>query len=159
VNQYMETSRPGIYAAGDVANFHDPIARTRDRAEHWDHAIKQGRIAAWNMLGERQSWRTVSYFFSDVFDLSFNAAGSINECSERIVRGSVAAKSFSVLYLGNGNLRSAFLLERTFLETKAAGALIANRADISATKPKLSDPGFPLDRTAVQTVLVLQGGG
>ncbi len=48
VNQQLETNRPGIYAAGDVANFYDPIARTRYRAEHWDNAVKQGRIAAWN---------------------------------------------------------------------------------------------------------------
>src|SRR5262249_38235750 len=71
VNQQLETNRPGIYAAGDVANFYNPIVRARYRAEHWDNAVKQGRIAAWNMLGEQQSWRTVSYFFSDVFDLTF----------------------------------------------------------------------------------------
>jgi NADPH-dependent 2,4-dienoyl-CoA reductase/sulfur reductase-like enzyme len=70
VNQQLETNRPGIYAAGDVANFYNPIARARYRAEHWDNAVKQGRIAAWNMLGEQQSWRTVSYFFSDVFDFT-----------------------------------------------------------------------------------------
>ena len=159
VNQYLETNRPGIYAAGDVANFYDPIARTRYRAEHWDNAVKQGRIAAWNMLGERQSWRTVSYFFSDVFDLSFNVAGSTDEGAERVVRGSVEDKSFSVLYIGDATLRGAFLLEQSFIEAKAAGALIANRSDISGTKAKLSDPGFPLNRAAVQTVLVLQGGG
>jgi NADPH-dependent 2,4-dienoyl-CoA reductase/sulfur reductase-like enzyme len=51
VNQQLETNRSGIYAAGDVANFYNPIARTRYRAEHWDNAVKQGRIAAWNMLG------------------------------------------------------------------------------------------------------------
>jgi NTE family protein len=159
VNQHLETNRPGIYAAGDVANFYDPIARSRYRAEHWDNAVKQGRIAAWNMLGERESWRTVSYFFSDVFDLTFNVVGSMEETSERILRGSIKDKSFSVLYLGNERLRGAFLLEESFVEAKAAGALIANRSDISPSKAKLSDNSFPLSRAAVQTVLVLQGGG
>jgi NADPH-dependent 2,4-dienoyl-CoA reductase/sulfur reductase-like enzyme len=159
VNQHLETNRPGIYAAGDVANFYNPIARTRYRAEHWDNAVKQGRLAAWNMLGERQSWRTVSYFFSDVFELTFNVVGSIEEADERVVRGSVEGKSFSVLYLDDKRLRGAFLLDQSLVEAKAAGALIANRSDLSATKTKLSDTGFPLNRAAVQTVLVLQGGG
>ena len=159
VNQYLETNRPGIFAAGDVANFYDPIARKRSRAEHWDNAIKQGRIAALNMLGERQSWRTVSYFFSDVFNLTFNVVGSTKKTGERIVRGSVEDRSFSVLYLGNNRLRGAFLLEQSFLEAKAAGALIANRSDLTAAKTKLPDSHVPLNRAAVQTVLILQGGG
>jgi len=159
VNQRLETNRPGIYAAGDVANFYNPIARTRYRAEHWDNAVKQGRIAAWNMLGEQQSWRTVSYFFSDVFDLTFNVVGSTEQASERILRGATKEKSFSVLYLDQERLHGAFLLEQSFVETRAAGALIANRSDISASKAKLSDMHFPLNRAAVQTVLVLQGGG
>jgi NTE family protein len=159
VNQHLETNRPGIYAAGDVANFYDPIARTRYRSEHWDNAVKQGRIAAWNMLGERQSWRTVSYFFSDVFDLTFNVVGSTEEASERILRGTIKDKSFSVLYLANERLRGAFLLDQSLVETKAAGALIANRSDISASLAELADRRFPLNRAAVQTVLVLQGGG
>ena len=159
VNQYLETNRPCIYAAGDVANFYDPIAGTKSRAEHWDNAVKQGRIAAWNMLGQRQSWRTVSYFFSDVFDLTFNVVGSTEEASERMVRGAVEDGSFSVLYLGNNRLRGAFLLEQSFVEAKAAGALIANRCDLTVAKAKLPDSGFPLNRAAVQTVLILQGGG
>ena len=159
VNQQLETNRPGIYAAGGVANFYNPIARARYRAEHWDNAVKQGRIAAWNMLGEQQSWRTVSYFFSDVFDLSFNVVGSTEQAHERILRGATKEKSFFVLYLDQERLRAAFLLEQSLVETRAAGALIANRSDISASKAKLPDVHFPLNRAAVQTVLVLQGGG
>jgi NTE family protein len=111
------------------------------------------------MLGERQSWRTVSYFFSDVFDVTFNVVGSTEEAHERVVRGSVKDRSFSVLYLNNERLRGAFLLDQSLVEAKAAGALIANRSDISAKKAKLSDASFPLNRAALQTVLVLQGGG
>ena len=159
VNQHLETNKPGIYAAGDVANFYNPISRTRYRAEHWDNAVKQGRLAAWNMLGEQQSWRTVSYFFSDVFDVTFNVVGSTEEAGEQVVRGSVKDKSISVLYLNNERLRGAFLLDQSLVEAKAAGALIANRSDISATRAELSDTGFPLNRAAVQTVFVLQGGG
>ncbi len=159
VDQYLETNRAGIYAAGDVANFYDPVARTRHRAEHWDNAVKQGRIAAWNMLGGRRSWRTVSYFFSDVFDLNFNVVGAAAQDDERIVRGSAEASSFSVLYLRDNRLSAAFLLEQSLVEAKAAGSLIVNRSDITPAKAKLPDSRFPLERAAVQTVLILQGGG
>jgi len=159
VNQYLETNHAGIYAAGDVADFYDPITRSRHRSEHWDNAVKQGRIAAWNMLGDRQSWRTVSYFFSDVFDLTFNVVGETELASERIVRGSRQDGGFSVLYLANNRLRGAFLLEQSFVDTKAAGALIIGRCNLGPTKAKLWDVRFPLNRAAAETVLILQGGG
>ena len=159
VNHHLETNQPGIYAAGDVANFYDPITRSRRRTEHWDNAVKQGRIAAWNMLGDRQSWRTVSYFFSDVFDLTFNVVGDTEEADERIVRGSLQDEAFSVLYLGANKLRGAFLLEQSFVEAKAAGALIISRCNLGPAKAKLTDIHFPLNRAAVETVLILQGGG
>jgi NADPH-dependent 2,4-dienoyl-CoA reductase/sulfur reductase-like enzyme/predicted acylesterase/phospholipase RssA len=159
VNEQLQTNVPGIYAAGDVANFYDPVARARYRSEHWDNAVKHGRIAAFNMLGGNEIWRTVSYFFSDVFDLSFNLIGSTEQCNERIVRGAGGDKSFSVLYLDGDRMRGAFLLDQSFLETKAAGALISNRSNIAASKAKLPDPSSPLSQAAVQTVLILQGGG
>lgn len=159
VNQHLETNQPGIYAAGDVAHFYDPISRSRRRSEHWDNALKQGRIAAWNMLGERQSWRTVSYFFSDVFDLTFNVVGDTEQGSERLVRGSSDNKPFSVLYLNSDALRGAFLLEQSFVETKAAGGLVVNRCNLGPAKAKLTDNRFPLNQAVRQTVLILQGGG
>jgi NTE family protein len=111
VNHHLETNQPGIYAAGDVANFYDPITRSRRRSEHWDNAVKQGRVAAWNMLGDRQPWRTLSYFFSDVFDFTFNVVGDTSLAHERIVRRSPEDEAFSVVYLANDQLRGAFLLE------------------------------------------------
>ena len=159
VNHHLETNQPGIYAAGDVANYYDPITRSRRRSEHWDNAVKQGRVAAWNMLGDRQSWRTVSYFFSDVFDLTFNVVGDTEEVSERIVRGSPQDEAFSVLYLAANRLCGAFLLDQSFIETKAAGTLILSRCNLGPAKAKLADTRFPLNHAAVDTVLILQGGG
>jgi predicted acylesterase/phospholipase RssA len=104
-------------------------------------------------------WRTVSYFFSDVFDLTFNVVGDTEETSERIVRGSIENKPFSVLYLKDDALRGAFLLEQSFVETKAAGGLIVNRCNLGPAKTKLTDDRFPLSQAALQTVLILQGGG
>jgi NTE family protein len=159
VNEYMQTNRPDIYAAGDVANFFDPVFRRCRRIEHWDNAVKQGRIAAKNMMGERESYRDVSYFFSDVFDLSFNFLGDTKGVEERIVRGSMEERSFSVLYLKDEVLRAAFLLRRPIVENKVAGSLILNRSNLKQVKGNLSDTGFPLQNIPTQTVLVLQGGG
>jgi predicted acylesterase/phospholipase RssA len=75
------------------------------------------------------------------------------------VRGSIEDKSFSVLYLADNSLRGAFLLEQSFVESKAAGGLIVNRCNLGPAKAKLADSGFPLSRAALQTVLILQGGG
>src|SRR5581483_9968617 len=159
VNEYMETNKPDIYAAGDVANFFDPVFRRHRRIEHWDNAIKQGQIAARNMMGERQAYCNVSYFFSDVFDLTFDFFGDTADIDERILRGSIKEKSFAVLYLKDGMLRAMFFLGRPAAEAKAAESLIKNRVNLKDVKRELSDGTFPLEEMATQTVLILQGGG
>jgi NADPH-dependent 2,4-dienoyl-CoA reductase/sulfur reductase-like enzyme/predicted acylesterase/phospholipase RssA len=159
VNEYMETNKPDIYAAGDVANFFDPVFRRHRRIEHWDNAIKQGQIAARNMMGQKQTYHAVSYFFSDVFDLTFDFLGDTADVDERILRGSIKEKSFSVLYLKNGVLQAMFFLGRPTTEAKAAESLIKNRVNLKGIKKKLSDVAFPLEEIATQTVLILQGGG
>lgn len=159
VNQYMQTNKPDIYAAGDVANFFDPTFRRCRRIEHWDNAIKQGQIAARNMMGRGQPYRAVSYFFSDVFDISFNFFGYAVDADERIIRGSTKDESFSLLYLKDGVLRAIFSLGLSPAETKAAESLILNHISLNTVKGRLIDKTFPLGKAAVQTVLVLQGGG
>jgi len=159
VDEYMQTNNPDVFAAGDVANFFDPVFGRRRRIEHWDNAMKQGQVAARNMMGHKQPYRTVSYFFSDVFDLTFNFLGDTADTNERVVRGSIEEKSFSVLYLKNGVLRAAFLLRRPTDEDKSAGSLIQNRVDLKKVKSKLSDEAFKLHTIPTQTVLILQGGG
>lgn len=159
VDKYMQTNRPDIYAAGDVANFFDPVFRRYRRIEHWDNAIKQGQIAARNMKGQRHAYRTVSYFFSDIFDLTFDFLGDPKDTDETITRGSIKEKSFSVLYLQDEVLRAMFFLRRPATEAKAGGSLILNRVNLKQVKGKLSDAAFPLEEMATQTVLILQGGG
>lgn len=159
INQYMQTNKPDIYAAGDVANFFDPTFRRHRRIEHWDNAIRHGKTAARNMMGHRQCYRSVSYFFSDVFDISFNLFGCMADTDERIVRGSTRDESFSLLYLKDGTLRAIFSLELSPSETKAAESLILNHTCLNSIKEKLSDKTFPLEKMAVQSVLILQGGG
>ena len=68
VDQHLETSAPGVFAAGDVANFFDIVFKERRRIEHWDNAVKQDRLAAQNMLGRRLAYDDVSYFFCNILD-------------------------------------------------------------------------------------------
>ncbi len=159
VDQYLQTNKAHIFAAGDVANFFDPVFGGRWRVDHWDNAVKQGRLAAKNMLGLRQAYNECSYFFSDIFDLSFEFFGDINGVNEWVERGSLADRSFALFYLKDDIPRALFTIGRPPQETKATESLIRNRVNLETLKDKLSDPGYPLEDIPAQTVLILQGGG
>jgi NADPH-dependent 2,4-dienoyl-CoA reductase/sulfur reductase-like enzyme/predicted acylesterase/phospholipase RssA len=159
VNQYLETNVPGIFAAGDVANFYDIVSRERRRIEHWDNAVKQGRQAARNMLGRGVAYFEVSYYFCNMLDLSFNFLGSAQGANEHIPRGSLDDRSFALLYLKDNVLRACFSMGRPPSETLAAELLIRDRTALGPVKDRLSDLDFALDSIPAQTVLILQGGG
>lgn len=159
VNQHLETSVPGIFAAGDVANFFDIVFREQRRIEHWDNAVKQGRLAARNMLGRRLAYDEVSYFFCNILDLSFNFLGSAQGIDKRIGRGSLEERSFALFYFKNDVLRATFSMGRPAGETLAAELLIRHRTHLRSIKDRLPDVDFPLESVPSQTVLILQGGG
>lgn len=159
VDEHLETSAPGIFAAGDVANFFDRVFKERRRIEHWDNAVKQGRLAGRNMLGRRLVYDEVPYFFSDLLDLSFDFIGSTRDIDERIGRGSLEDRSFALFYLKNNVPRACFSMGRPATETRAAEQMIRYRVNLGRVKDRLPDAGFALEGLATQTVLVLQGGG
>lgn len=159
VNAFMQTSDADILAAGDIAKFYDPVYRRHRRIEHWDNAVKQGRIAARNMLGCREAHRDVSYFYSGVFGIGFNFIGDPQTHTERVVRMTPPREAFSVLYLEDDTVQAGFLLKQPPAEEQAVAALIQNRIPLSRTAADLADPALPLNTWAVQTVLILQGGG
>jgi NTE family protein len=159
VNQYLETNFADIYAAGDAARFYNPVFKKYRRIEGTDHAAKQGKIAALNMLGGRACFRAVSYFFFSAFETSFVLLGDSTDTDEMIMRGTVTDKNFASLGLKDGILKSVFICGRPIAEIKAFESLIANRINLSSHKKKVVDTAFPLEPLAVQTVLTLQGGG
>ncbi len=112
VNEYLETSRPDIYAAGDIANYQDVLYGKRRRVEHWDNAVSQGQHCARLLMGDRQPFRHVPYFFSDVFDLSYEFWGDTSDADQTVTRGDVATNSFSVWWLRDRRLIAAFLMNR-----------------------------------------------
>lgn len=159
VDQHLQASVPGVYAAGDVANFFDPVFGLRRRVEHWDNAVKQGRLAARNMLGQRLRYDEVSGFFCRVFDAHFQFAGRAEEAPQRHSLGTPQLGSWPRLYLKDSVPRALFTMNRPAAETAAVQALIRYRTNLQRFEARLDDPGFVLGDIPSQTVLVLQGGG
>lgn len=159
VDALLRTSAPNVYAAGDVTAFFDPVFARRRHIEHWDNAIKQGRLAAYNMLGRRRPYDEISYFFCDLGSMGFSVLGAPEEAEEWIGRGSLDAHSYAMFYLKNNVLRALFSIGRPAAETRGAEDLIRYRTHIGGIKECLSDPDFSLDSMPAQTALVLQGGG
>ncbi|HLZ65358.1 MAG TPA: FAD-dependent oxidoreductase [Aliidongia sp.] len=159
VDRQLRTSDPDIFAAGDVANYFDPVFNRRRRIEHWDNAIKQGRLAARNMLGQNLVYDDISYFFCDVFDFSFEFLGSPRSADEHVGRGALDEGSFALLYLKDDVPRGLFTMGRPASETKAVEAMIRYRTNLCELKQALGNRAAPFDRLPAQTVLILQGGG
>ena len=112
VNEFLETNQPNIYAAGDVANYQDVLFDKRRRVEHWDNAVSQGQYCARSLMGERTPFNHVPYFFSDVFDLSYEFWGDPSGADEIIHRGDLSSNSFSVWWLKKNTLVAAFAMNR-----------------------------------------------
>lgn len=132
VNEYLETNVPGIYAAGDVASYQDTLFDKRRRAEHWDNAVSQGQHCARSLMGERSPFVHVPYFFSDVFDLSYELWGDMTGADEVVERGDTAGTSFSVWWLKQERLVAAFTMNRPDEERDAAPRWIESKRRLSA---------------------------
>ena len=134
VNAYLETSAPDIYAAGDIARWPDPHSGENIRVEHWVVAERQGQTAARNMLGYREKFIAVPFFWSQHYDLPINYAGHAEKWDEIEIEGDVAAKDCFLRYKRNGRrlavasiYRDAANLAAEFDMELEGGAAIAAR--------------------------------
>ena len=134
VNEYLESSASDIYAAGDVANYQDVLFAKRRRLEHWDNAVSQGQYVARALMGERTPFKHVPYFFSDVFDLSYEYWGDSSGADQIVHRGDLSGKSFSVWWLRQKRLVAAFVMSRPDEERDAAPKWIEARQTLSGSK-------------------------
>jgi 3-phenylpropionate/trans-cinnamate dioxygenase ferredoxin reductase component len=107
VDEHLETSEPGIFAAGDVASAFHPRYGRHLRVEHWDNARRQGRAAAANMLGRGTTYERVPYFYSDQYDLSMEYVGHASDWDRVVLRGDPAEGAFVAFWLRGGRLAAA----------------------------------------------------
>ena len=136
VNEYLETNQAGIFAAGDVANYVDKIFDKRRRVEHWDNAVSQGQHWAGVIRGERRPFLHVPYFFSDVFDLSYELWGDSEGATQTIARGDLSSSSFSIWWLKQDRLIATFVMNRPDEERQFAPEWIESRRTISVDRLK-----------------------
>jgi NADPH-dependent 2,4-dienoyl-CoA reductase/sulfur reductase-like enzyme len=123
VDEFLQTSAANVYAAGDVANYHDVIFKKRRRVEHWDNAVKQGQYIARYLSGQPEPFKNIPYFFSDVFDLSYEFWGDTAGADRTEYRGDVNSTSFSTWWLKGGKAVAAFAMNRPDAEREKASQL------------------------------------
>jgi NADPH-dependent 2,4-dienoyl-CoA reductase/sulfur reductase-like enzyme len=142
VNEYLQTSHADIFAAGDVANYQDVLFEKRRRVEHWDNAVSQGQYCARSLMGDKSPFKHVPYFFSDVFDLSYEYWGDSSGADQVVHRGDLSTNSFSVWWLHQERLLAAFTMNRPDEERNAAPKWIESKQEVSASK--LADAKQPI---------------
>jgi NADPH-dependent 2,4-dienoyl-CoA reductase/sulfur reductase-like enzyme len=104
VDAFLETSVPGIYAAGDIARWPDPHSGENIRVEHWVVAERQGQVVAHNMLGYRQKFDAVPFFWSQHYDIPINYVGHAEHWDEIVVEGSIKDKDCLLRYRRGGRV-------------------------------------------------------
>ena len=102
VDAHLETSAPGIFAAGDIARWPDFLTGEAIRVEHWVVAERQGQVAALNMIGEREKFAAAPFFWSQHYDVPINYVGHAETFDELAVEGDIAARDCLVRYKRGG---------------------------------------------------------
>jgi NADPH-dependent 2,4-dienoyl-CoA reductase/sulfur reductase-like enzyme len=123
VNEYLQTSAPDIYAAGDIARWPDPHSGERIRVEHWVVAERQGQAAAANMLGHKERFDSVPFFWSQHYDVPINYIGHAERWDTITVEGDVKAKDCLLRYRRDGRVLAVASVYRDLDSLKAELAM------------------------------------
>ena len=127
VDELLRTSDPDIYAAGDVANFYSAALDKRMRVEHEDNANVMGEMAGRNMAGQSDIYSHQPYFYSDLFDLGYEAVGELDSSLNIVEDWKEPFRKGVIYYLRDGHV-CGVLLWNTWGQVAAATQLIAEKA-------------------------------
>ena len=146
VDSRLQSGVPGIYAAGDIAEYESVVhGGRRLRVEHWDVAFNQGKTAALNMLDRDQPHDVVPYFFSDLSDwTSLEYVGPAYEWDREVVRGSIEDGEFTIFYVSGGRVAAALAVGRSE-DLDHARRLMTSEAEVRDLAEKLQDASSDLD--------------
>ncbi len=123
VDEFLQTSVPGIYAAGDIARYPDAQNGDRVRIEHWDVAQWQGQTAARSMLGRREAYTAVPFFWSAHYDVTLNYVGHAERWDRIEIDGSIQDRDCTLRYFAGGRVRAVLTISRDKDSLRAAVAL------------------------------------
>ena len=113
VNEFLETSAEGVFAAGDVARWPDAYSDARLRVEHWVVAERQGQVVARNMLGHRDQFNDIPFFWSEHYDkVSIRYTGHAERWDETRIEGDLMKMDCAVSYMVSGKRRAMATINR-----------------------------------------------
>ena len=142
VDEHLQTSAPGVFAAGDVANAQHPFYGQPIRVEHWANALHQGPLAARAMLGHADAYDRLPYFFSDQYDVGMEYAGLARSRDRVVFRGDPAGREFIAFWMV-GDRVVAGMNVNVWDVTDAIQRLIRER--VAVDDRRLADADVPLE--------------
>jgi 3-phenylpropionate/trans-cinnamate dioxygenase ferredoxin reductase component len=145
VDECLQTSAPGVFAAGDVASAQHPFYGRRVRVEHWDNALRQGPVAARNMLGAEERYDGLPYFFSDQYDVGMEYSGFAATWDRVVFRGDPASREFIAFWLAADRVLAGMNVN-VWDVAEPIQRLIRDRAAVDDRR--LADPDVPLEQLA-----------
>jgi 3-phenylpropionate/trans-cinnamate dioxygenase ferredoxin reductase component len=148
VDEHLQTSVPGVFAAGDVANAYHPFYGERIRVEHWANALNQGPAVARNMLGNESAYERLPYFFSDQYDVGMEYTGFARRWDRVVFRGDPAAREFIAFWVAEDRVVAGMNVN-VWDVTDGVKQLISER--VAVDDRRLADPDLPLDQLAPST--------
>jgi 3-phenylpropionate/trans-cinnamate dioxygenase ferredoxin reductase subunit len=143
VDEHLQTSRPGVYAAGDVANAMHPVLGRRMRNEHWANAIASGKVAGRSMAGQDAVLDDIPYFYTDQYDLGMEYSGypPLTRDAEVVIRGDRAGRELIAFWLAGGRVVAGMNVNIWDVNEEIQRLI---RDEVAVTAAQLADPSVEL---------------